>query len=133
MPIYPGEILDYDQVMHRLDKQMDWLAKLYVNTMHVIHYMHDRYSYERIEMALHDTNLTHFIAFGIAGLSVVADSLSAIRYARVRPRRDESGLITDFEIEGDFPKFGNDDDRVDMIAVGSDQNFYAQAAPLSQL
>ncbi|MGI5885964.1 MAG: formate C-acetyltransferase [Syntrophomonadaceae bacterium] len=117
MPIYPGEILDYDQVMHRLDKQMDWLAKLYVNTMHVIHYMHDRYSYERIEMALHDTNLTHFIAFGIAGLSVVADSLSAIRYARVRPCRDESGLITDFEIEGDFPKFGNDDDRVDMIAV----------------
>ena len=116
MPIYPGEILDYDQVMHRLDKQMDWLAKLYVNTMHVIR-MHDRYSYERIEMALHDTNLTHFIAFGIAGLSVVADSLSAIRYARVRPCRDESGLITDFEIEGDFPKFGNDDDQVDMIAV----------------
>lgn len=117
MPVYPDEILDYDQVMHRLDKQMDWLAKLYVNTMNVIHYMHDRYSYERIEMALHDTDLTHFIAFGIAGLSVVADSLSAIRYARVRPIRDQNGLITDFAIEGDFPKFGNDDDRVDMIAV----------------
>ena len=117
MPIYPDEVLDYDQVMHRLDKQMDWLARLYVNTMNIIHYMHDRYSYERIELALHDTDLTRFIAFGIAGLSVVADSLSAIRYAQVKPLRDASGLITDFEIQGDFPKFGNDDDRVDMIAV----------------
>lgn len=117
MPIYPDEVLDYDQVMHRLDKQMDWLARLYVNTMNIIHYMHDHYSYERIELALHDTDLTRFIAFGIAGLSVVADSLSAIRYAQVKPLRDASGLITDFEIQGDFPKFGNDDDRVDMIAV----------------
>lgn len=117
MPVYFGEQLEYDQVMQRLEKQMDWLAGLYVNTMNVIHYMHDRYSYERIEMALHDTDLTRFIAFGIAGLSVVADSLSAIRYARVKLLRDERGLINDFDIEGSFPRYGNDDDRVDMLAV----------------
>ncbi|MGS0746347.1 formate C-acetyltransferase [Syntrophomonas erecta subsp. sporosyntropha] len=117
MPVYQGEVLDYDEVMRRFSIQMEWLAQLYVNTMNIIHYMHDRYAYERVEMALHDTHLTRFIAFGIAGLSVVADSLSAIRYARVKALKDERGLISDFTIEGEFPKFGNDDDRVDMIAV----------------
>lgn len=117
MPIYDGEYLDYDEVMRRFYLQMDWLASLYVNTMNIIHYMHDKYDYERIELALHNTYLTRFIAFGIAGLSVVADSLSAIKYAKVRVIKDDRGLITDFETIGDFPKYGNDDDRVDMIAV----------------
>lgn len=117
MPVYRDEVLEFDEIMRRFEMQMDWLAALYVNTMNVIHYMHDRYSYERMEMALHNTDITRFIAFGIAGLSVVADSLSAIRYAQVKPLYDERGLIHDFEIEGDFPKFGNDDDRVDRLAV----------------
>lgn len=123
MPVYQGEVLDFDEVMRRLDLQMDWLAGLYVNTMNIIHYMHDRYSYERIEMALHDTDITRFIAFGIAGLSVIADSLSAIRCARVTPIKDARGLITDFHTEGQFPKYGNDDDRVDMIAVNLVKSF----------
>lgn len=117
MPVYEGEYLDYDEVMRRFYIQMDWLASLYVNTMNIIHYMHDKYDYERIELALHDTYITRFIAFGIAGLSVVADSLSAIKYAKVRPIKDHRGIITDFETIGDYPKYGNDDDRVDMIAV----------------
>ncbi|NLB87926.1 MAG: formate C-acetyltransferase [Syntrophomonadaceae bacterium] len=117
MPIYDGEYLDYDEVMRRFYIQMDWLASLYVNTMNIIHYMHDKYDYEKIELALHDTNLTRFIAFGIAGLSVVTDSLSAIKYAKVKPIKDDRGIITDFETIGDYPKYGNDDDRVDMIAV----------------
>lgn len=117
MPVYDGEYLDYDEVMRRFYIQMDWLASLYVNTMNIIHYMHDKYDYENIELALHNTHLTRFIAFGIAGLSVVADSLSAIKYAKVRPIKDDRGLITDFETIGDFPKYGNDDDRVDIIAV----------------
>lgn len=116
-PIYEEELLDYDKVIERFNIQMDWLAKLYVNTMNIIHYMHDKYAYERIELALHDSNLTKFMAFGIAGLSVVADSLSAIKYARVKVVKNEAGIITDFITEGDFPKFGNDDNRVDLIAV----------------
>ncbi|GGK27759.1 formate C-acetyltransferase [Caldalkalibacillus thermarum] len=110
------EILDYEVVRERFDQILDWLAKLYMNTLNVIHYMHDKYCYERIEMALHDREIVRTMACGIAGLSVVADSLSAIKYATVKPIRDENGLAVDFEIEGDYPKYGNDDDRVDFIA-----------------
>jgi len=110
------EKLDYDSVMSRYMIYISWLSHLYVNTMNVIHYMHDKYAYEKTQMALHDTDVHRFMAFGIAGLSVVADSLSAIKYANVRPIKDENGFVTDFETTGDFPKFGNDDDRVDMIA-----------------
>jgi formate C-acetyltransferase len=116
IPVYDKPYLEFDDVWHLFLLQMDWLAGLYVNTMNVIHYMHDRYAYESLLMALHDTSPGYYMAFGIAGLSVVADSLSAIKYARVKPIKDERGLITDFEIEGDFPKFGNDDDRVDSIS-----------------
>jgi len=112
-----SEYLDYDIVMENFDEVMDWLAELYVNTLNVIHYMHDKYSYERIEMALHDTDAQRISATGIAGLSVVADSLSAIKYAKVKPIRDEDGIAIDFEVEGDFPKYGNNDDAVDSIAV----------------
>ena len=111
------EVLDYNKVMERYDEVMEWLADLYVNTLNIIHYMHDKYSYERIEMALHDTDAERVSATGIAGLSVVADSLSAIKYAKVKPIRDEFGVAVDFEVEGDFPKYGNNDDRVDQIAV----------------
>ena len=116
MPVLDGDKLDYDEVMKRVDIYVAWLSKLYVNTMNVIHYMHDKYAYEKIQMALHDTEVGRFMAFGIAGLSVVADSLSAIKYADVHPIKDDSGFIVDFETVGDFPKFGNDDDRVDLIA-----------------
>lgn len=112
-----SEVLDFDEVMHKFDNMMEWLAELYINTLNVIHYMHDKYSYERIEMALHDTKILRTMATGIAGLSVVADSLSAIKYAKVTPIRDENGIAVDFEVEGDFPKYGNNDDRVDSIAV----------------
>ncbi|MGR7922224.1 formate C-acetyltransferase [Zobellella denitrificans] len=111
-----GEVLDYEQVMSRLDSLMDWLATQYVTALNVIHYSHDKYAYEAIQMAFHDKDVVRTMACGIAGLSVTADSLSAIKYARVKPVRDESGLAVDFEIEGDFPKFGNNDDRVDDIA-----------------
>ncbi len=111
-----SEYLDYDEVMQRYDEMMKWLADVYVNTLNIIHYMHDKYSYERLQMALHDKNVTRWFATGIAGLSVVADSLSAIKYARVRTIRNEKGIAVDYEVEGDFPKFGNDDDRVDSIA-----------------
>jgi len=111
-----GPYLDFDQIIDRFDTMMDWLAGVYVNAMNVIHYMHDKYAYERIEMALHDYSPLRTMAFGIAGLSVVADSLSAIRYARVRAFRDKTGLVTDYEIEGDFPQFGNNDNRVDHLA-----------------
>ena len=111
-----SDVLDYEAVSERFDVYMSWLARLYVNTMNVIHYMHDKYAYEKTQMALHDTEVGRFMAFGIAGHSVVADSLSAIKYAKVRPIKNEDGYITDFETEGDFPKFGNDDDRVDLIA-----------------
>ena len=110
------DVLDYDIVMERMDRYMAWLSELYVNTMNIIHYMHDKYCYEKSQMALHDTDVHRFMAFGIAGLSVVADSLSAIKYAKVKPIRDENGYIVDFDTVGEFPKFGNDDDRVDLIA-----------------
>ena len=116
MPVYEGDVLDYDEVVKRFDFYLAWLARTYVNTMNVIHYMHDKYAYEKIQMALHDTDVERLMAFGVAGLSVLADSLSAIKYAKVRPVRNEQGIITDFITEGDFPKFGNDDDRVDSIA-----------------
>ncbi|MBD7912005.1 formate C-acetyltransferase [Clostridium cibarium] len=112
-----SEYLDYDEVMEKFDVMTDWLAKLYVNTLNVIHYMHDKYSYESLQMALHDRDVFRTMACGIAGLSVCADSLSAIKYAKVKPIRNEAGIAVDFEIEGDFPKYGNDDDRVDDIAV----------------
>ena len=116
MPVYEGDVLEYDEVMKRFDFYLDWLTKTYVNTMNVIHFMHDKYAYEKIQMALHDTEVERLMAFGVAGLSVLADSLSAIKYARVRPVRNDDGIIVDFVTEGDFPKFGNDDDRVDSIA-----------------
>ena len=116
MPVMNDEVLDYDKVRRRLDYYMSWLAGEYVDTMNVIHFMHDKYAYERTQLALHDTSVERLMAFGAAGLSVIADSLSAIKYAEVRPHIDERGLIDGFEIEGDFPKFGNDDDRVDSIA-----------------
>ena len=116
LPPLAGDKLDYDEVYERFDIYVKWLSNLYVNTMNVIHYMHDKYAYEKIQMALHDTKVGRFMAFGIAGLSVVADSLSAIKFASVRPIKGEGGYITDFETVGDFPKFGNDDDRVDLIA-----------------
>ena len=111
------EYLDYDKVMERLEPFTDWLANLYVNTLNVIHYMHDKYSYEALEMALHDRDVFRTMACGIAGLSVAADSLSAIKYAKVKTIRNEAGVAVDFEIEGDYPKYGNNDDRVDEIAV----------------
>ncbi len=117
IPQYEGEVLDYDQVMELYTLTLEKTAKLYVDTMNIIHYMHDKYAYEKSQFALHDTWITRLMAFGAAGLSVVADSLSAIKYAKVTPIRDENGIAVDFTIEGDFPKFGNDDDRVDQIAV----------------
>ena len=114
--VYEGEVLDYDKVTARLDEYRAWLCKLYVNTMNVIHYMHDKYAYEKTQMALHDTDVHRFMAFGVAGLSVLADSLSAIKYAKVKVVRDGEGYIKDFETTGEFPKFGNDDSRVDEIA-----------------
>ncbi len=108
--------LDYESVAKRYDIYINWLSRLYVNTMNIIHYMHDKYAYEKTQMALHDTSVGRFMAFGVAGLSVVADSLSAIKYASVTPIKDQNGYVIDFETVGDFPKFGNDDDRVDQIA-----------------
>lgn len=114
---YQGEYLEYDKVMELLDIYRPWLAKMYANTMNVIHYMHDKYAYEKTQMALHDTEVHRYMAFGVAGMSVLADSLSAIRYAKVRCVRDpETGLITDYQVEGEYPAFGNDDDRVDELA-----------------
>ncbi|WP_077298077.1 formate C-acetyltransferase [Virgibacillus pantothenticus] len=112
-----SDVLDFDEVMERYDVILDWLAKLYMNTLNVIHYMHDKYAYERIEMALHDKDVLRTMAGGIAGLSVVADSLSAIKHAKVHVIRDEDGLAVDYRIEGDFPKYGNNDDAVDSLAV----------------
>ncbi len=111
-----SEYLDFDEVWDRYKDMMWWLAKVYVNTLNIIHYMHDKYCYERLQMALHDKNVTRWFATGIAGLSVVADSLSAIKYAKVKTIRDENGIVVDYEVEGDFPKYGNDDDRVDDLA-----------------
>ncbi|WP_457030174.1 formate C-acetyltransferase [Kitasatospora sp. P5_F3] len=112
-----SEVLDYDEVLARFDQQMEWLAETYVHALNVIHFMHDKYAYERIEMALHDRDIRRTMACGIAGLSVAADSLSAIKYAKVSPVRDETGLVTDYLIEGEYPAYGNNDDRVDGIAV----------------
>lgn len=111
-----SEYLKYEEVTERFDDMMKWLAQVYVNTLNIIHYMHDKYCYERIQMALHDKNVTRWFATGIAGLSVVADSLSAIKYARVKTIRNEKGIVVDYKVEGEFPKYGNDDDRVDGIA-----------------
>lgn len=118
-----GDYLDYDDVMEKYDAMMEWLAGLYVNTLNVIHYMHDKYSYERLQMALHDRDVKRYFATGIAGLSVVADSLSAIKYAKVKCIRDEDGIVVDYDVEGEFPKYGNDDDRVDSIAVDIVERF----------
>ena len=121
-----GEYLDYDDVMAKYEDMMEWLAGLYVNTLNIIHYMHDKYCYERSQMALHDRDVKRYFATGIAGLSVVADSLSAIKYAKVKPVRDNDGIVVDYEIEGDFPKYGNNDDRVDGIAVKLVRSFMAK-------
>ena len=112
-----GDVLDFDDVTDKLEKMMDWLASVYVNAMNVIHYMHDKYAYERVEMALHDYAPLRTMAFGMAGMSVVADSLSAMKYAKVRVVRDATGLVTDYQTEGEFPVFGNNDNRVDQLAV----------------
>lgn len=121
-----SEYLDYDEVMEKYDEITDWLAKLYINTLNVIHYMHDKYSYESVEMALHDTEILRTMATGIAGFSVTADSLSAIKHAKVKVIRDEDGIAVDFEIEGDYPKYGNNDDRVDQIAVDLLKSFMSK-------
>jgi formate C-acetyltransferase len=118
-----SEYLDYDEVVAKFDLLMDWLAKLYINTLNVIHYMHDKYCYERIEMALHDRDVYRTLACGVAGLSVVADALSAIKYAKVKVIRNESGLAVDYEVEGDYPKYGNNDERVDSIATTLVEDF----------
>ncbi|MBQ3253567.1 MAG: formate acetyltransferase, partial [Acholeplasmatales bacterium] len=115
--ILSDDVLDYNEVKEKYVQMMEWLAGLYVNVLNLIHYMHDKYSYEALEMALHDTNVRRFFATGIAGLSCAVDSLSAIKYAKVTPIRNEYGVITDFKTEGDFPKYGNNDDRADEIAV----------------
>ncbi|MCD5406468.1 MAG: formate C-acetyltransferase [Desulfotomaculum sp.] len=122
----PGQVLDYDTIRVALDKTLDWLAEEYVNTMNIIHYMHDKYAYEHLEMALHDVNPHAYMAFGIAGLSVIADSLSAVKYAQVTPVFNEDGLITDFKTVGEFPCFGNDDDRVDDLAKEIVADFIAK-------
>ena len=123
---YKGEYLEYDKVIELMDIYRPWLARTYVNAMNIIHYMHDKYAYEKTQMALHDTDVHRFMAFGIAGMSVLADSLSAIKYAKVRVIRDEEGLIKDFETVGDYPAFGNDDDRVDDIAKEQVKLFYEE-------
>ena len=119
-----SEYLDYDEVMDKFKDMMKWLAQVYVNALNIIHYMHDKYCYERLQMALHDKKVTRWFATGIAGLSVVADSLSAIKYAKVKTIRDENGIVVDYEVEGDFPKYGNDDDRADEIAYDIVHQFW---------
>lgn len=118
-----ADVLEYDDVMKKFDQVMEWLAKLYINTLNVIHYMHDKYCYEKIEMALHDRTILRTMACGIAGLSVVADSLSAIKHAKVRPIRNEEGIAVDFEIEGEYPQYGNNDERVDNMAINIVESF----------
>jgi formate C-acetyltransferase len=126
MPPLVGDTLEYDAVMERFSAYRAWLCALYVNTMNAIHYMHDKYAYEKIQMALHDTDVERLMAFGVAGLSVAADSLSAIRFARVAPTRDEKGFITGFDTAGEYPAFGNDDDRVDVIAARLVKDMYTE-------
>ena len=123
---YEGDYLEYDKVIELMNIYRPWLARTYVNAMNIIHYMHDKYAYEKTQMALHDTDVHRFMAFGIAGMSVLADSLSAIKYAKVKVLRDETGLIKDFETVGDYPAFGNDDDRVDDIAKEQVRLFYEE-------
>jgi formate C-acetyltransferase len=124
--ILDEEVLDYQTVRRRFEETMDWLCGLYVRTMNIIHRMHDRYAYEQLQMALHDSDVERFMAFGIAGLSVAADSLSAIRHAKVRPVRDQRGLAVDFQVEGEYPAYGNDDDRADAIARELVEGFIAR-------
>ena len=128
-----GDYLDFDDVLGKFDRMMDWLAGVYVNAMNIIHYMHDKYAYERVEMALHDYAPLRTMAFGMAGMSVVADSLSAIKYAKVRVVRDATGLVTDYQTEGTFPIFGNNDNRVDQLAVWARQHLHEQAAEVPDL
>ena len=122
------EVLDYDKVKESYFRMLEKVAKIYSDSMNIIHYMHDKYAYEAGQMALHDTEVHRYMAYGVAGLSVVADSLSAIKYAKVKPIRNEEGIAIDFEIEGDFPKYGNDDDRVDSIACEILEKMYAELA-----
>ncbi|MCD7797209.1 MAG: formate C-acetyltransferase [Clostridiales bacterium] len=124
--VFDEEVLNYDSVLHAYKKYLSWMARLYVNTMNVIHYMHDKYAYERLMMSLHDTDVERLMAFGVSGMSVVADSLSAIKYAKVTPVKDDRGIITEFNIDGEFPKYGNDDDRVDLIANEIIEYFYKE-------
>ena len=126
MPVMDTDKLDYDEVMERYDIYIKWLSRLYVNTMNIIHCMHDKYAYEKTQMALHDTEVHRFMAFGIAGLSVVADSLSAIKFANVKPIKSEDGYIVNFDTTGEFPKYGNDDDRVDLIAKEMTHKFITE-------
>ncbi len=125
MPIWEEEYLEYDKLMERMDYYRPWLAKTYVDALNIIHAMHDKYAYEKSQMALHDSEVRRLMAFGVAGMSCLADSLSAVKYARVKCVRDaDSGLVTDFLVEGGFPMFGNDDDRVDDIASEQVEKFY---------
>ena len=124
--VYEEKPLDYDEVLESFKSYASWMAKLYVSTMNVIHFMHDKYAYERLMMSLHDVEPERLMAFGISGLSVLTDSLSAIKYAKVTPVKDDRGIIVDFKCEGDFPKYGNDDDRVDSIAKWITEFFYSE-------
>lgn len=124
--VFDEEVLAYDKVFAAYKKYLSWMAKLYVNTMNIIHYMHDKYAYERLMMSLHDTDVERLMAFGVSGFSVAIDSLSAIKYAKVKPIKDERGIITDFEIKGKFPKYGNDDDRADLIGKELIEYFYKE-------
>lgn len=124
--VFDEEVLTYDKVFAAYKKYLSWMAKLYVNTMNIIHYMHDKYAYERLMMSLHDTDVERLMAFGVSGFSVAIDSLSAIKYAKVKPIKDERGIITDFEIKGKFPKYGNDDDRADLIGKDLIEYFYKE-------
>ena len=123
---FDEKVLDYDKVIKSYKEYLSWMARLYVNTMNVIHYMHDKYAYERLMMSLHDTDVERLMAFGVSGLSVAVDSLSAIKYGKVTPIKDERGIITEFKTEGDFPKYGNDDDHVDDIAKELTSFFYKE-------
>ena len=126
-PVYPAdEVLDFDKVYASYKTYLSWMARLYVNTMNIIHYMHDKYAYERLMMSLHDTDVERLMAFGVSGFSVAIDSLSAIKYAKVKPIKDERGVITEFDVEGEFPKYGNDDDRADLIGKDLIEYFYKE-------
>ena len=125
-PVFDEEVLDYEKVVDAYKVYLKWMAKLYVNTMNIIHYMHDKYAYERLMMSLHDTDVERLMAFGVSGFSVAVDSLSAIKYAKVKPIKDERGVITEFDVKGDFPKYGNDDDRVDLIGKELVEYFYKE-------